>query len=254
MIGCCPETRDAYNDLWGDGRTTQATESARNASLIVNRNNKHLRPMNDRLQFRLRHLFAITAVAALLLGLWRLLGSRIGLVLVLGLEWVVPFLWRPRWLFTWFLPLVWTTVGWNNFGHPGDEYGGFFGGSLAGLWIIAAVRSQGSVQCTAVFVLAAGSLTVAFAGWVLDKLKAPFLPWACLFFMTAAALFTRWFGSFPTVERALAKNGSYEAYLLPSLNLGLTLATLVILVSTGLYRLWRRLRRSFGQRAGQMPG
>lgn len=195
--------------------------------------------MNDRLQYRVHHLFAITAAVALSLGLWRLLGSRAGLVLVLGLELAIPVLWRPRWLFAWFLPLVWTTVGWNNLTHPGDEYGGFFSGSLAGLWIIAVVGSAGSVQRTGVFVLVAGSVTVAFAGWVLDKLKAPFLPWALLFLITAAVFFTRWFGSFPSVERALAKNGTYEAYLLPSLNLGLTMATLAILASTGLFRLRR---------------
>jgi hypothetical protein len=170
-----------------------------------------------------------------------MLGDRFGLGFI-GLELVLPFVWRPRWFYSWFLPLLWTTIAWNNFCHPGDEYGGFFGGSLAGLWIIAIVGDAGSVLRGATFVVATGAGTVAIVGWLLDKLRAPLTPWAFLFSLTAAGLFALTFGQFPTVERALAKNGSYEAYILPSLNLGLTFAALVMLVATGLYRLVQRFR------------
>ncbi|MGH7139730.1 MAG: hypothetical protein ACREHD_28655, partial [Pirellulales bacterium] len=185
--------------------------------------------MSNPLQFRLRNLFAITAAIALLLGLWRLLDGRSGLALVLGAEAAIPVVWRPRWLYSWFLPLFWTTVAWNNFYYPGDEYGGFFlGGALPGLWIIAIVGSMGNVQHTAVLVVAAGAVTVAVAGWLLDKLRAPFVPWALLSLVSAAGLFAWSLSHFPTIERALAKNGSYEAYVLPALNVGLTFATLVM--------------------------
>jgi hypothetical protein len=200
--------------------------------------------MSRPVQFRLRTLFTTTAVVALLLGLWRMLGGRFGLALI-GIELVLPFVWRPRWFCSWFLPTLWTTIAWTNFYYPGDEYGGFFlGGALAGLWIVPLLSSTGDVQQTAVFVVAAGTATVALVGWLLDKLRAPFLPWAFLSLVTAAGLFARSFGSFPTVERALAKNGSYEAYILPCLNAGLTFAALMILVGTGLYRLTRRWRRN----------
>ena len=203
------------------------------------------------LQFRLRSLFIATASVALLLTVGRLLGSRTGMVLVLGIEVVLPFVWRPRWLYSWLLPLLWTTIAWNNFYHPGDEYGGFFVGSLAGLWVGMLVSSAGSVQRGAMLLVAAGAGSVATAGWILDKLRAPLIPWFCLFLATAAGLFAWSFGSFPSVERALAKNGSYEAYVLPSLNLGLTFATLAVLLATAVYRLSssiaqrRRARRRF---------
>ncbi|HWB08935.1 MAG TPA: hypothetical protein VG826_06915 [Pirellulales bacterium] len=198
-------------------------------------------------QFRLRTLFAVTAVVALLLGLGRILGDRLGLGLI-GLELVLPFAWRPRWLYAWFLPVLWTTVAWNSFYHPGDEYGFFFVGSAAGLWIMPVVGSVGSVHRGAAFVVAAGAASVAIVGGFLDKLRAPLYPWAFLTLVTAAGLFARTFGSFPTAERALAKNGSYEAYILASLNLGITFAALATLAGTGLYRLARRLRRT------PMPG
>jgi hypothetical protein len=206
------------------------------------------------MQFRLRTLFTTTAVVALLLGLWRILGTRLGLVLVIGIELAIPFLWRPRWLYSWFLPLLWTTIAWNNYYHPGDEYAGFFsGGSLAGLWIIAIIGDAGAVHHTAVLVVATGAGTVAVAGWLLDKLRAPLIPWAFLFLLSAAGIFQRSFGSFPTVERALAKNGSYEAYILPSLNLGLIFATLVMLAATALHRLSRRFRPCDGTERPASP-
>ncbi|HET6878544.1 MAG TPA: hypothetical protein VFI31_00130 [Pirellulales bacterium] len=202
------------------------------------------------LQFRLRSLFIATAGVALLLTVWRLFGSRTGLVLLLSIEIILPFVWRPRWLYAWFLPLLWTTIAWQNFYHPGDEYGGFFVGSLAGLWVGAFSINAGSVRQAAILVVAAGATSVATAGWILDKLRAPLAAWFCLFLVTAAGLFARSFGAFPSVERALAKNGSYEAYVLPSLNLGLTLATLAVLLATAVYRLsssivnrWRARRR-----------
>lgn len=194
--------------------------------------------MSNPLQFRLRSLFAITAGVALILGVWRLLGSRSGLALVLGVEAAIPIVWRARWLYSWFLPLLWTTVAWNNFYYPGDEYSGFFfGGSLAGLWILAILGSAGSVQQTAVLVVAAGSMTVAVAGWLLDKLRVSFVPWALLSLASAAGLCAWSLSRFPTLERALAKNGSYEAYVLPALNVGLIFATLVMVTGIGLYRL-----------------
>jgi hypothetical protein len=194
--------------------------------------------MSNPLQFRLRSLFAITAIVAIVLGLWRLFDNRSGLALVLGAEMAIPLVWRPRWLYAWFLPLFWTTVAWNNFYYSGDEYSGFFfGGALPGLWIIAIVGSMGNVQHTAILVGAAGAGTVAIAGWILDKLRAPFVPWALLFLVTATGLFAWSMSRFPTIERALAKHGSYEAYVLPALNVGLIFATLVMVTGSGLHRL-----------------
>ncbi|HVX15137.1 MAG TPA: hypothetical protein VHC22_28350 [Pirellulales bacterium] len=198
--------------------------------------------MNRIVQFRLRTLFIATAAVALLLGLWRLLGSRIEPALVIGLEVALALAWRRRWFYVWFLPVLWSTIAWYNFHHPGDEYGGFFFGSLAGLWIIPFVDSD-SVTRAALFVGAAGAATMATVGYLLDKSRAPLVPWALLLAVIAAYLFVESFGAFPSAERALAKNGSYEAYILFSLNGGFTLATGVMLLGTGIYRGFARIGR-----------
>lgn len=205
--------------------------------------------MSRTLQYRLRNLFAATTAVAVLLGLWRLLDSRSGMAVALGVELAIPFVWRPRLLFAWFLPLVWTTIASCNYYYPGDEYGGFYVGSMAGLWIAIIADIAGAIatpQQGAVLVVTAGATTVAIAGWLLDKLRAPFIAWSVVFSIVATSLFAWSFGSFPSVERALAKNGSYEAYILPAMNLGLTFATLVTLVGAGGYRLMRCFRTRQG--------
>jgi hypothetical protein len=193
-------------------------------------------------QFGLRSLFVLTGAIALVFGLYRIAGDRIGLTLFGAFMVTLPFVWRPRWFFVWYLPFAWTAVAWINFAHPGDEYGGFAGGSLAGLWILLVFDFSGNINLALPPVLLAGAATVSIFGWLLDKLRAPRPLWGVLFAGVAVSLFCWSFFSFPSVERALAKNGSYEAYILPSMNLALYVATLATLAGTGLYRLARRLR------------
>lgn len=202
-------------------------------------------PPTRRPQFGLRSLFALTAVVALLLGAWRLFGDRVGLACLGVLIIAAPLLWRPRWFFAWYLPGVWTTVAWNNFAYPGDEYGGFAAGSLAGLWILFFFNSLGDVRTIFWLILAAGTPTMAIAGLGLDKLRAPRVAWLALCLAMAGALLFWALASFPSVDRALAKNGSYEAYILPAVNLGLTAATSTMLLFVGLVRLVQRLRTRF---------
>lgn len=200
------------------------------------------------IQFRLRNLFTVTAAVAVSLGVWRVVGSRAGLAFILGVEFLLPFVWRRRWLYSWFLPLVFVTVAWHNFHYPGDEYAGFFlGGCLEGLWIFAIIDDNGwGVDRAAVFVVGAGAATVSVAGWLLDKLRVPYLAWCLLLWLTAGAVFAWSLSLFPTVERALAKNGSYEAYILPAINLGLIAATAVTFAGTGFFRVLQRFSRIQG--------
>jgi hypothetical protein len=193
-------------------------------------------------QFGLRSLFVLTAVIALVFGLYRIAGNRIGLALFGAFVATLPFVGRRRWFFVWYLPVVWTTVAWSNFYHPGDEYGGFAASSLAGLWILLVFDFSGNINQAFPPVLLAGAATVSIFGWLLDKLRAPRPLWGVLFAVVAVSLFCWSFFSFPSVERALAKNGSYEAYILPSMNLGLYAATLASLAGTGLFRFAQRLR------------
>ncbi len=199
-------------------------------------------PHPRRLQFGLQGIFALTAAVAMSLGAWRFCGDRTLLAWIGILIVAAPLLWRRQRFFAWYLPAVWTIVAWNNFAHPGDEYGGLVAGTLAGLWILLFVGPIGDVRGTFLLVLAAGAPTVALAGWGLDKLRTPRAAWLALSLTLAGGLLLQAFASFPSIERALAKNGSYEAYILPAVNLGLTAATVSMILVVGLIRLVQRLR------------
>jgi hypothetical protein len=188
---------------------------------------------------------ALVAVIAVLLGSWRVLGGWALLAALGAVVLALPAVWRPRWLYAWLLPVVWTAVAWSNFAYPGDEYGGFGLGSLAGLWIIAIIDSITDPNRMLPLILIAGAVTVAAAGALMDKLRVPWIPFLVLWMGAAAALFLWWFVSFPSVERALAKNGSYQAYVLPSINIGLYIATITMLLATSIYRVAHWVRNRF---------
>lgn len=138
--------------------------------------------------------------------------------------------------FTWLLPLVWIPVCAVNYQFLGDEYGGFGVGSAAGLWILLVNPISDASQVLAP-VLITGAATMAVAGLMLDRLRIPFLTWLSLAFGFAFAFGIAWLQTFSTWQRSLGKNGSWLAYLLPSINVGLTTATMVMIIAFSLFRL-----------------
>ncbi len=200
--------------------------------------------LKGRHQYSLWHLFALVAAVAVLLGSWRVIGAKALLIPVAAAMLALVAVRRPQRLCVWLLPVIWTAVAWTNFAYPGDEYGGFAVGSLAGIWILRLIQFTSDPLHMLPLVLVAGAATVAVAGFLMDKLRVPWAPWIVLMLGAATAFFLRWFGSFPSVERALSKNGSYEAYVLPSINMGLYAATITMLVGTGLYRLTQWFRNN----------
>jgi hypothetical protein len=190
-----------------------------------------------RRQFSLLQLLSLIAVTGFVLGLCRWFGTQ-GVVwtVVIG-GFALPLFWRPRRLFSWWLPLIWTSIAWMNFHYPGDEYGGFAAGSLAGLWIFLIIPQINDVKWALPFILLAGATTTGICGFVMDKLRVPSIAWLVLWLIAASSILAWAFYSFPSVERALAKNGSYAAYVLPAMNLGVYASTIVMVACTGLYRL-----------------
>lgn len=137
--------------------------------------------------------------------------------------------------FTWLLPLVWIPICALNYQFPGDEYGGFGVGSAAGLWILF-VNPISDASRVLVPVLVTGAGTMTMAGHMLDRLRVPFLTWLTLAVGFAFAFGIVWLQSFSTWQRALGKNGAWLAYFLPSINVGLTTATVVMIVAFSLFR------------------
>jgi hypothetical protein len=189
------------------------------------------------------HLFLLSSLAAIVLAAFHQIGFAATYFAVVVGVMVIPFFWHPRWLYVWLLPLLWLPIAWCNYYHCGDEYGGFMIGSIAGFWIVPFL-SMNSPAAISSCVIIAGLVTVATAGGLLDRLTLRWSIWFVLWLATTMFIFAKWFGSYPSIERALAKNGSYETYVFTSVNFGLTAATIIGIFLALTYRcfLWTRHR------------
>ncbi|MEM8679304.1 MAG: hypothetical protein AAGF97_08135 [Planctomycetota bacterium] len=194
-------------------------------------------PPRSAWRFSLGQLLLMMTVLGLLILPLRWIGLPALHAVIVILVFLVPFVWRPAWLYVWILPLVWVPTAVRNLEHHGDEYGGFLVGSLAGCWImpvISALSLNSPKQIMPLIVLA-GGLSMLGAGALLDRLRVPWIAWFGLWLAISLWMFADWFGKYPTVARALAKNGSYDTYLVTSINFGLTAATTLCIGGSIIY-------------------
>ncbi len=143
------------------------------------------------------------------------------------------------------LPCLWAPLCLLGYSHPGDEYGLWFAGSIAGVWPLA-LFDVSSPASAIPLLLAGGVGTTALAGWGLDRLRVSRLAWWVLAFLLAAATVEMSLAAFPDLEQARQKNGSLTAYLVVGAQVGTTLATVVLVLGYGAARGLLRMRRGPG--------
>lgn len=141
-----------------------------------------------------------------------------------------------------FLPVLWMTASWISFHHPGDEYGLYLVSNILGSWAIL-VREVSDFHDSWVrlSVTLAGGVLATLAGWTLDRLRVPVRFWLLLWSVIGALFLYGFFSGFESVEAALAKNGSWTAYIVASMNLAFTFTTLLCLFGGAAVEARRRL-------------
>ena len=135
--------------------------------------------------------------------------------------------------FLWFLPLFFAVCSLISFAYPGDEYALWGVSSIAGTWIWF-IFPAGDIHNPLIPILVAitGSLVMAGFGLLLTALRANVKLWIFLLIVSFTAIFLCTVASYPTIEKALSKNGSWLAYIFASLNIGLyTSVVLAALIS-----------------------
>ena len=130
-----------------------------------------------------------------------------------------------RRFFLWFLPLTFAICSVISFQYPGDEYALWGYSSIAGTWIWF-VFQAGDMHNPMIPALAAGTgaLVMAIPGLLLTKLKTNIRLWLWVFVICSVAIFIFTITRYPTIEKALSKNGSWQAYIFSSINVGLYLS------------------------------
>lgn len=140
-----------------------------------------------------------------------------------------------------FSPLAWAGCSLLHFQYPGDEYAMYFISSVAGSWIFS-IFQAGDIHNPLIplSVAATGAVVIAAAGWLLVRLRVRKALWAGLFAASALVILWLMLHSFPNLERALRKNGSWWAYVCSAVQLGMYTATVLSAAVVGITRLCRR--------------
>jgi hypothetical protein len=199
-------------------------------------------------QFTLRTLLLIVSVAAVGLGAVRWLGIEVlPFILVAVGIWMTARS-KSRHLLVWLIPSLWSLSALGSWHHPGDEYGLFCVSVLVSLWLVF-LLDFGHLSEVYLLLIAAGALPMAISGFLLDRLPVSHRLWAAVYIMVSVALFVWGLSSYPSLDKAIAKNGSISAYAYCAANLGMYVAILLCLGGGTIVWLWRRFRVSSQCRA-----
>jgi uncharacterized membrane protein YidH (DUF202 family) len=193
-------------------------------------------------QFTLRTLLLIVSVAAVGLGAVRWLGVEVlpFILAAVGIWYTARS--KSRHLLVWLIPSLWSLSAFGSWHHPGDEYGSFCVSVLVSLWLVFLLEF-GHLSEVYLLLIAAGALPMAISGFLLDRLPVSRRLWAAVYITVCVALFVWGLSSYPSLDKAIAKNGSISAYVYCAANVGMYASVLLCLGGGTIVGLWRRFRR-----------
>jgi hypothetical protein len=120
------------------------------------------------------------------------------------------------------LPLVWAIVSFISYFHPGDEYRIYAYSNIIGIWIFFFTNAIDIYSLLFPALTASiGAVFMALVGLGLDRLHGSKKLWLLLWAAASIFLFVYAVAQYPTLQKALSKNGSWTAYIAGALNLGL---------------------------------
>jgi hypothetical protein len=143
--------------------------------------------------------------------------------------------------YVWFIPLLWCGFTIVSYFHPGDEYGLFACGSMAGAWLFFFCRFD-SLGQGLLPVLAAGAIVIIPFGFVLDLLRVKKRYWFILFALLVAVLFYWQFTTYGSFERMRRKQGYVIAVVVALCNLSIYATTLLAIAGGLVGFLIRKVR------------
>lgn len=112
---------------------------------------------------------------------------------------------------------------------------------MAGTWAVFLLNIQGDIHKFAFrgTITATGIIVMLIMGFILDKLRVKMKLWIVLYITLAALILVITISSYPSIEKALSKNGSWWAYMFGSLNLGLYASVILSAIITLMVQLFK---------------
>lgn len=185
-------------------------------------------------QFSLAELLLLFIPAAL--------GARFPVLLALLIPaTVLYFAWRlmpagrPYYCYRFLLPVAWGVSIWVSFHHPGDEYGLFGIGAMPASWMLV-WGTIGEIKRAMPAIAMCGMISMFVAGWALDILRVRVWIWLPLVLLMCGTMVAQMISYYPSLARAIAKNGSLQSYFSASLNVSLYSITLLSFLLTPIWR------------------
>jgi len=157
---------------------------------------------------------------------------------------------KRDYFYVWFMPLLWCGFTIVSCFHSGDEHGLFAYGSIAGTWVCF-LHQFGSLKHALPASLAAGAVTLALFGLVLDLLRVKKRYWLILFSVLVILLFFWQFAIYGSIERMRNKHRYVIAVIVAVCNLSIYAAT-VLSIAGVVVRLL--IGKASGKRVGSKPG
>ncbi len=140
--------------------------------------------------------------------------------------------------YVWLLPLLCGTCSLLHSQYPGDENAMWIIGSLPGLWIAPfAFLVQDAKSAAPLLIALALAAAMLPVGLAMDFFRIRKTLWAVLFGLFSIAILLLSVLSYPSIERAINKNGSWWAYIFFSINFGVYTSVIISAILTLFSRL-----------------
>jgi len=149
---------------------------------------------------------------------------------------------RSQVFFVVLVPAFWLTATMVSWKHPGDGYGLYAVGLVPALWLVPFLEWD-HLREVLVHAFVSGAVTMGLVGWVMDLLGLWRMAWVVVWGVAAAGLTMLALSQYPTLERAIAKNGSLTAYVASASNLATFVTCVLFLLVGGYVRLVRGVSR-----------
>lgn len=146
--------------------------------------------------------------------------------------------------FVWALPLIWCIASYAHSYHTGDEHAMYVLSCIAGTWIHFFFRISDNVHDVAFRLLTSmtGAVIFAIAGTIMDLIRSKPFRWAIVFMTAMLLIFGSMLRSYPSLQRAISKNGSLWTYILSATVLALYVSVILCVLGNGVGRLWKAVR------------
>ena len=147
-----------------------------------------------------------------------------------------------KYVYVWLLPLLWSICSLLSFQFPGDEYAIYAVTSMAGTWAVILFKIQGDIHDFAFrgTITITGAIVMLTAGILLAKLRVKMRLWFVIYIIAAVVFLVVSLSNYPTIEKALSKNGSWWAYILGSINMGLYVSVVLSMIITLIIKLVKK--------------